>query len=285
MSLLSPSFMARLASLQVNSRYRLVGRFGGEHISRRYGNTVDFADFREYHPGDDFRRIDYHVLARLDQVLIKLFEADDDVTVRILIDASGSMAIGGKLEQAKRIAAAIGFISLSANDSVTVHVFPARAAPPRFSGRASVPALLHHLEALEPAGRTPMVEATGNLLNQSAVPGITVLISDLLSPHWQSLVRLRAGGNDLVVIHVTCAEDFEPPHTGDLELVDREDGKRMTLSVTEDVAKDYRSRIQEWRERVVAVTRASGGTYLQVDTADDIEDLMLRSWRQSGVLR
>ncbi len=76
--MLSPALMARLESLQVNSRRRLVGRFGGDHDSKRYGSTIDFADFREYHPGDDFRRIDYHVLARLDQILIKLFEADDD---------------------------------------------------------------------------------------------------------------------------------------------------------------------------------------------------------------
>jgi len=103
--------MARLESLQLHSRHRLVGRFGGEHSSKRYGSTVDFADFREYHPGDDFRRIDYHVLARLDQVLIKLFEADDEVTVRILIDTSASMAVEGKLDQAKRLAAALGFVA------------------------------------------------------------------------------------------------------------------------------------------------------------------------------
>jgi uncharacterized protein (DUF58 family) len=284
-TLLSPSFMARLASLQVNSRYRLVGRFGGEHISRRYGNTVDFADFREYHPGDDFRRIDYHVLARLDQVLIKLYEADDDVTVRLLIDTSGSMAIGGKMEQAKRLAAALGFVSLSSNDSVSVHPFPGSGPAPRFSGRASVPALLAHLEGLEPSGKTPLSEAASSLLSQTAVPGITVLLSDLLTPYWQGLVRLRAGGSDLLVIHLTCKEDFEPEYTGDLELVDREDGKRLTVSITEEIARSYKTRVAEWRDQVKAATGASGGTYIQVDTSDDVEDLLLKSWRKSGVLR
>lgn len=285
MSLLSPSFMARLASLQVNSRYRLVGRFGGEHTSSRYGSTVDFADFREYHPGDDFRRIDYHVLARLDQVLIKLYEADDDVTVRILIDTSGSMAIGGKLEQAQRVAAAIGFVSLSAHDSVTVHAFPSRSPAPRFSGRASIPALMTYLEGLQASGRTPFSDAAGNLLSQASVPGITVLISDLLTPQWETLVRLRAGGSDLLVVHMVCTEDLDPKYAGDLELVDREDGKRLTVSVTEDVARSYRDRVSNWRERVMAATGASGGTYMLVDADDDVEDLLLRGWRQAGVLR
>ncbi|MCI0425631.1 MAG: DUF58 domain-containing protein, partial [Actinobacteria bacterium] len=142
MTLISPVLMARLESLQLASRHRLAGKFGGEHMSKRYGNTVDFADFREYHPGDDFRRIDYHVLARLDQVLIKLYEADDEVTLRILIDTSDSMTIGGKLDQAKRLAAALGFVALTAHDAVTVQTFPETGPPPRFAGRASVPAFL-----------------------------------------------------------------------------------------------------------------------------------------------
>src|ERR671918_1877811 len=157
--LLSPTLMARLESLQLASKHRLMGRFGGEHKSKRYGNTVDFADFREYHPGDDFRRIDYHVMARLDQVLIKLFEADDEITVRLLIDTSASIAVGGKLKQAKRLTAAIGFVALIAHDAVSVRTFPERARAPRFSGRAAAPALLGFLEALGPAGETPFALA------------------------------------------------------------------------------------------------------------------------------
>ena len=153
MTLLSPALMARLESLQLTSRHRLVGRFGGDHRSRRHGHSIDFADFREYHPGDDFRRIDYHVMARLDQVLIKLFEADDEIVVRFLVDTSASMSVGGKLTQAKRLVAAMGFVALSAHDSVSVHTFPAEGHPPRFAGRASIPAFLAHVETLEAAGR------------------------------------------------------------------------------------------------------------------------------------
>lgn len=285
MTLLSPALMARLENLQLSSHHRLMGRFGGEHMSKRYGNTVDFADFREYHPGDDFRRIDYHVLARLDQVLIKLFEADDEITVRLLIDTSASMEVGGKLTQAKRLAAAMGFVALTAHDSVSVHAFPARGPAPRFAGRAAVPALLAYLEGLEANGLTPFAEAAGHLLSQSTLPGLTIVASDLLTPEWRSLVRLRASGSDVTILQILCEEDLEPAFSGDLELVDRELGDRLTVSVTDDVAASYRERVRSWRDEVALTVRGTGSTYLAVDATDDVETLLLQTWRTNGILR
>ncbi|HUG32558.1 MAG TPA: DUF58 domain-containing protein [Acidimicrobiia bacterium] len=284
-SLLSPALMARLESLQIASRHRLLGRFGGEHKSKRYGNTVDFADFREYHPGDDFRRIDYHVMARLDQVLIKLFEADDEITVRLLIDTSGSMAVGGKMLQAKRLAAALGFVALTAHDSVSVHTFPSRAPAPRFAGRAEVPGFLDYVESLEAEGLTPFAEAARHLLSQSGLPGLTVVLSDLLTPEWSSLVQLRSSGSDVNIFHIMCEEDLEPDFTGDLELVDRELGDRLTVSVTDDVAASYRERVRAWRQDVATAARAAGAGFQAVNAEDDTEALLLTTWRSAGVLR
>lgn len=262
-----------------------MGRFGGEHKSKRYGNTVDFADFREYHPGDDFRRIDYHVLARLDQVLIKLFEADDEITVRLLIDTSASMTVGGKMQQAQRLGAAMGFVALTAHDSVSVHTFPARGTAPRFAGRAAVPAFLSYVEALQATGLTPFAEAAGHLLSRGGLPGLTVVLSDLLTPEWRSLVQLRAAGSDVTIIHVLCEEDLAPEFSGDLELVDRELGDRLTVSVTDEVARDYRDRVRSWRDDVARTARGSGATYVPVDASDDVETLLLQTWRTAGVLR
>ncbi len=284
-TLLSPALMARLESLQLASRHRLIGRFGGDHKSKRYGNTVDFADFREYHPGDDFRRIDYHVLARLDQVLIKLYEADDEITVRLLIDASGSMAVGGKMLQAKRLAAALGFVALSAHDSVSVHTFPARAPSPRFAGRAAVPSFLDYVEDLEATGLTPFADAARHLLGQSSLPGLTIVLSDLLTTEWRSLVQLRASGSDVTILHVLCEDDLEPEFSGDLELVDRELGERLTVSVTDDVAASYRDRVRAWRDQVARAARGAGASFEAVDADDDVEALLMRTWRAAGVLR
>lgn len=284
-ALLSPALMARLESLQLASRHRLMGRFGGDHKSKRYGNTVDFADFREYHPGDDFRRIDYHVMARLDQVLIKLYEADDEITVRLLIDTSASMQVGDKMLQAQKLAAAMGFVTLTAHDSVTVHTFPHRDPAPRFAGRAAVPAFLDYVENLEATGLTPFAEAAGHLLGQSGLPGVTIVLSDLLTPEWRSLVQLRASGSDVTILHILCEEDLDPDFSGDLELVDRELGETLTVSVTDDVAETYRARVRSWRGEVARAARGAGASYQTVDADDDVETLLLQTWREAGVLR
>lgn len=285
MSLLGPELMARLERLQLQSRHRLVGRFGGEHISKRFGNTIDFADFREYHPGDDFRRIDYHVMARLDQVLVKLFEADDEVTVRLMIDTSASMGIGAKLDQAKRLAAALGFVALVAHDTVTVHPFPDGGIPPRFAGRASIPAFFGYLEQLTPLGKTPFHRATGHLLSQSALPGITVVLSDLLTPEWRSLVQLRSSGSDVAIVHILCRDDLDPDYAGDLDLIDTEEGNRLTVSITEDVARSYRGRVDRWIKEIIAASHGVGARYIPVDAEDDVEGILLADWRREGLLR
>lgn len=285
MTLISPQLMSRLESLQLHSRHRLVGKFGGEHSSKRYGNTVDFADFREYHPGDDYRRIDYHVLARLDQVLIKLYEADDEITVRLLLDTSDSMASGAKMDQARRLAAALGFIALGSHDSVSVHTFPEQGMAPRFAGRGSIPGFLSYLENLEVGGITPFAQAAGHLLSRAGPPGITIVISDLLTTEWPALVGLRSSGSDLTVLHILADEDKNPILSGDLMLVDREDGERLTVSVTDQILATFEERVAAWQEVVRARTVGVGGAYLPIGPDTDIEELFLTSWRENGVLR
>ena len=285
MSLLSPTLLARLERLQLTSRHRLAGRFGGEHRSTRYGNSIDFADFRQYHPGDDYRRIDYHVLARLDQVLIKLYEADDEVVTRVLIDTSGSMATGGKLELCKRLAAAVGFVALVNHDVVTLHTFPKTERPPRFVGKSASPMMFDALSRLEPGGVTPFAEATAHLLERPGPPGITVVFSDLLTTQWESLVRLRARGSDLVIIHVLAEVDMRPPLAGDLELQDREDLRTVLVSLTPDAIRSYEERGLRFRRDIAARCHSIGAAYVPVMAHDDPEDLLFHSWVASGVLR
>ena len=154
--LLTPAFLARHERLQLATRRRLAGRFTAEHRSRRHGTSLDFADYREYSPGDDFRRIDYHLFARLDVLALKLFEAEDDLEVRFLLDRSGSMATEGKLQQAQRVVAALGFLSLLRRDAVTVDAFPGDGRSPRFTGRAMAPALFAHLSGLTADGASEL---------------------------------------------------------------------------------------------------------------------------------
>jgi hypothetical protein len=179
----------------------------------------------------------------------------------------------------------MGFVALTAHDSVSVHTFPARGPAPRFAGRAAIPAFLAYVESLQATGLTPFAEAANHLLSQSGLPGLTVVASDLLTTEWRSLVQLRASGSDVTILHISCEEDLDPQFSGDLELVDRELGDRLTVSVTDDVARDYRLRVADWRAEVASATRGTGAMYVAVDSREDLEKLLLQTWRSAGVLR
>lgn len=286
MALLAPELVHQLEQLQLSSRYRLGGQLAGEHRSKRYGNALDFADFREYVPGDDFRRIDYHVLARLDTLLIKLYESDDDLVVRLLLDTSASMGVHGKLRQAQRLAAALGVVALTSNDSVVVHAFPSAEPPRRFTSRRSIPDLLAHLETASAGGLTPFTRAAGELLARPGPPGITVVLSDLMTDDWKAAVtRLRSRGADLVIAHVLADEELRPDLVGDFDLIDSESGEYTPVSLSPAGVNEYRQRVEGWLREVEQRAGQVGATYLRVDADADLAQTLLTAWRRQGVLR
>lgn len=285
-ALLDPSLLARLESLQLGTRRRLAGRLSGEHRSVRQGASLDFVDERAYHPGDDYRRIDYALLARLDVLMVKLFEAEDDVHLRLLVDTSGSMATGGKLDQAARLAAALGFVALVRRDPVSLHTFPLDRPAPRLRGRAAVPTLFSLLGSLHASGTTDFAAAASHLLARPGAAGMTVVLSDLLTPEWEEgLKRLPARGGDVVVAHVLSEADLDPEVAGDVELVDRETGARLPVSLAPDTVATFKKRALRWADEVARRCRHVGAGYVRVMATDDIETVLLSSWRAAGVVR
>ncbi len=285
-TLLEPQLLAQLERLQLRTRRRLAGRFAGEHRSTRFGNSLDFADQREYHPGDDYRRIDYAVYARTGQLFIRLFEAEDDLHLRILLDVSASMGHDDKLAQAKRLAAAIGFLALTRRDTVTLHLEPSTRPPQRFAGRHAVSALFAQLERLEPAGTTDLRSAAGDLLARPGPAGVTVVISDLLTPSWEPAIdRLPARGGDVTVLHVLAKEELNPTLIGDLDVVDAESGEHVPVSLSHDSVATYREVVDRWLVEAAARCRSRGAAYQQVMADDPIEDVVLKGWRENGVAR
>jgi uncharacterized protein (DUF58 family) len=285
-ALLDPAFLARMEALQLGTRRRLAGHFAGEHRSVRHGSSIDFADYRQYHPGDDFRRIDYFLYARLGVLNVKLFEAEEDLHLRILLDTSASMGAGEKLQCARRVAAALGFVALCRRDPVSVHSFPLDRPAPRFAGRGAVPALFGHLERLEAGGDTPFATAVSSLLARPGPAGLTVVISDLLTPEWEAaLGRLPSRGGDVVVVQVLDPEELKPSMAGDLELVDRESGGRVAVSLAPEVVEQYERLAKAWVDRVAARCRQVGAGYVRLLTTDDLESTLLGAWRTAGVLR
>lgn len=283
--LLDPTLLARIERLQLANRRRLAGGLTGEHRSPRHGSSLDFADFRDYHPGDDLRRLDVAALARFDRLLVKLFDAEDDLTLRLLIDNSASMA-GAKLTRAVELAAALGFSALVRRDVVTVHTFSNPRSGDRLRGRAAISALFERLAAIEAAGATRFADAADQLLRQPGPPGLTVVLSDLLTEEWDDgISRLPARNGELVVAHVLDPSDLDPVVTGDVELVDVESGSRVEVSLSSSVLDDYRQLAQRWSDDVAGRVRAVGGRHVRVLTTDDLEEVVLGRARTAGILR
>jgi uncharacterized protein (DUF58 family) len=285
-ALLSPRLLARLERLQLGTRRRLEGRFSGEHRSARYGSSLDFADYRDYHPGDDFRRIDYSLYARTDQLFIRLFEAEDDLVVRLVVDRSTSMGFHDKLTMATRLAAALGFVALTRRDAVSLQTFPPAAAPRRFTGRHGTNVLFNALSALQADGGTDLDAAVSDVIGRAGPPGLTVVISDLLSPSWETaLDRLPAARGALAIVHVLAREELVPTLIGDLEIEDSETGEQVAVSLAADTIKRYQQETEAWLERVAARCHRRGIAYSRVLADDDVETVLLRGWRNEGLLR
>lgn len=260
---------ARLEQALLGTRRRLIGMSAGRHRSVRRGSSLEFADHRPYSPGDDLRRLDQHALARFDQLMIRRFDDEEAATVRLLLDTSASMVAGGKWMQAAQIAAAFGFAALLGRDSIRVHTIAVDAAR-RFMGASAVPSLLDHLAALPTGGRTDFDLAVSVLVAQPGPPGVTIVVSDLLSNEWaRALDRLAHPRREVVVVHVLHPEELRPVLHGDLEVTDVETGERLDVTLTDRTRRAIATAADEWRAARETEVLALGHDYHLVMVGGD----------------
>ncbi len=214
--LLTPELLAQLERLELVSRKIFRGRLKGERRSTRKGQSVEFADFRSYVPGDDLRFIDWNTYARLDRLFLKMFFEEEDLHFYALIDASPSMNFGTptKLLYAQQLAAALGFIGLIRSDRVRIETLgqPAGRAAPVFRGRQSVWRMLNYLNGIQPDESGSLAEGVKNFCIRNSGKGIVVLISDLMDKqgYEAALKYLLSRRMDVYVIQVLSAEEIEP---------------------------------------------------------------------------
>lgn len=172
--LLSPALLARLERLELVSRKVFRGRMKGERVSKRKGQSVEFADFRNYVPGDDLRLIDWNLYARLDQLFLKLFQEEEDLHFYAMIDASESMNFGDptKLRVAKQLAAALGYVGLCRADRVSIAALgPAGHRAPVLRGRASLWKMLQYLDSLDSGHNISLHDGVKDFSMRNGVPG------------------------------------------------------------------------------------------------------------------
>lgn len=293
--LLPPELLARLARFRLANRHRVQGRYAGSHRSRRLGQSLDFADEREYVPGDDPRSIDLNASRRIGRLLVKLYEAEDEAAVRVVLDLSASMGFGRKLRAARQLTAAFAALAAGGQDRVRVLLVGASGAAvdagPWFRGPSTLAAVEHRLGSAnppsgdgDPPGRAHLVAALRQAHGEGP-RGPVVLVSDLLFPGGQGVLRsLAAGRGDAVLVHVLGREDLEPALRGDLRLVDAETGDEVEVGITDEMLDDYRATRDAWLAEVAATAASHGIGYARHVDDTDVGDLLLHDLRGLGVL-
>jgi uncharacterized protein (DUF58 family) len=284
------AFLRQLERLLLLMRSPVRGGLKGGRRSVKRGQSVEFADYRDYAPGDDLRQLDWNVYARLERLFVKLFIEEEDVTVTLLVDGSASMASGHpeKLAFAKRAAAALGYIGLASEDRVVVSALAGRMARRRAGLRGSgrVFRLLADLSAIEPAdGPTDLVAAARHAGAQLHGRGIVVLLSDLLDPAADRVIReLAATGSELVILHILAPDELDPPLEGDLRLVDAETGDRVDITADLATIDAYRSRLAAWKAGFADLAAKRRASYVDLSTEVPLAELMFAELRRRRVL-
>ena len=272
------------------------GRMKGERRSSRKGASLEFADYRDYSPGDDLRRLDWKAYGRLDRLFLKLFEEEEDLAVHLLLDASESMNWGEgdqrKFTYALRIAGALGAIALNEGDQLSVHLLRGATADGRshlgpLRGAGNTLRLLRWLEGLPPGGETDLAAALRAVAAERPRPGLAILISDLLSPTGfaDGLAALLQRGSEAVVIQVLSPDELDPPLAGDLRLVDVETSLYQEVSLDSGARRLYRQRLVAWQDELHAAARKYGARWAALSTAEPWDQVVQASLWKAGVLR
>ncbi len=284
------SFLRQLERLQVLMRAPVRGGLKGGRRSVKRGQSVEFADFRDYSLGDDLRQLDWNVLARLEKLFIKLYVEEEDVTISFLIDTSASMASGqpAKLLFAQRAAAALGYIGLASEDRVAVTTLGGRAGRRQVALRGSgrVFRLLSALSTVTVAdGPTDLQAAARHAGAQLSGRGVVVLLSDLLDPNADRVIReLAATGSELIILHLLSPQELDPALEGDLRLVDVESGEGIDVTVDLATLDGYKQRLEGWRLGLANLAARRRATYVPLSTDVALSDLMFAELRRRQVV-
>ncbi len=295
MLIFDESVLRKLEQLTLVADQVRVGIMKGDRRSRKRGTSVEFADYRNYTKGDDLRRLDWNVYARLGRPFIKLLEEEEDLAVHVLVDASASMdwpegEEANKLRYALILAGALGHVGLATGDQVSVTLLTGRGEGMRrwgpFRGRQNSLRLLQFLESAEAGGVTNLNVSLQDVALRGGRPGLLFLLSDMLTPagYRDGVNALQARGYEVGVIHILSPDEVDPPLAGDLKLIDVETGADAELTLDVTTLDRYRERLQAWQAELAATCRGRGVHYVPVVTDTPWERLVMQTLRVQGVL-
>lgn len=288
------AFLRQLELLSVVARRLIRGRQRGERKTRKVGSGLEFADHREYSPGDDIRNVDWNIQARLGQTLVRLFDEDEDLPLRLVVDVSDSMNTRhhGKLIYAQKIAAALAYVGLAGLDRVgltcmskTVH-----ETLPAVRGKGRIFRVFEFLRQAGRGGPTDLRAGCARVAAESAQAGVTVVLSDFydLDGAFDGLNRLRFRKHQVVCVQVLDPLESDPRRTGvrgDVNLRDCEGDDALEVTLSPSVLAAYHDAHEQFCEALASKCRARGIPYFRADIDTAFDEMVLRMFRTGGVLR
>lgn len=288
-SLLDPAFVRELEALRRRLSVTVQSGAAGERASRRRGGSAEFQDHRPYAPGDDLRRVDWAAFARTGEPVLKLFRAEEDSVLRLVLDASSSLSFGSpqKFDVARRVAAAIGYLALANGQRAQVLIArqPAQGSPrglervgtPR-RGRDALAALLRDLSEPRAGGRTDLTRAIEHTLQQASRPGLLVVVSDFLDPGMvtKALGHASALGHQVALVQVLSREEVEPSYDGDFAFVDSETEAQVELSMDAAAVDAYVVRLAGLIDELRAWSRKHRASYVRMTNDEALEGVVRR---------
>jgi uncharacterized protein (DUF58 family) len=290
-TLLSPEFMLKLEQLEILSRKIFVGRMKGERRSKRRGESVEFADYRNYVVGDDLRFLDWNIYARLERLLLKLFMEEEDLNVTVLLDVSKSMDWGQphKGLYVKRVAAALAYIGLVNYDRVSLYGYSSTLTHEMrgVRGRRLVSQVVRFLEQIEYDGTSDFSAVAKRFALRHGGKGVVVVLGDFMDKggYVDGLRYLLGCDLDLYVVQVLAPDEIDPTLAGDLKLRDVEDDDLAEVTISKPLLDRYKANLQAYCTQLKDHCTRRGITYLFASTRVEFDQLVLAYLRQRGLLR
>lgn len=290
-SILDSEFLHRLEKLSIVNKSLKKGLYSGKRRSKNQGSSIEFADYRTYSPGDDYRQIDWNAYARHEKLFLKTFLDEQELHISIYLDCSKSMKFGtpSKFFKGIQVAAALGYLSLFNFDRVSVYGFDNSILShlPLLMGKNKVYQLFDFLNNLETGNEGSINESLSSGKATYGRPGISIIISDYLfaDGYEKGINFIQAANQEIILIHLLSEDEQMPNLEGDIRLVDSERNSKVELTVTPRILSEYQEALKDFKIGISNYAFKRGMSYLQVNSEMEIEQIIFNIFKKSGLLR
>ena len=295
-SLLNDQFFSRLEALSLNLRSNLSGYFGGKHFVSTYGQTVEFADYREYQLGDDIRRIDWNLYSRFEKYFLKLFTDERQMQVQIFLDCSASMGKDNEAKSSYAIAtaAALGFLAVQDMDRLSFHFMRENKSDNPFGSLVGKNAFFRAMGAIEKMefdGEIDIEACVKKCPTTGSNNGLTVIISDFLTESdWKKAVEyLRYKRRQVLLVQILTPDEIDPSYDGrvnliDVESVDLADVKNMKMKITRSMLKAYEEAMRDFKQDIKNFCSKRDVDFISLRTDEPIERVLFSELLKVGIM-